>query len=107
MCAHHVWTGTVTLQWLREGQDPPYPWNSIACCMAAEKGHLHVRSQNPPCPRDADIVVEAARDEGHENVVQWVLAQDPPPSPAHEDEEVEAEVEGDNNEEDDDEEEEL
>ena len=70
------------IQWLRE-QDPPCPWDVMACVRAARSGHLHIirwlREQDPPCPWDTypppygDCgTVSAAGESGHLHVMRWL-----------------------------------
>jgi hypothetical protein len=68
------------IKWLRS-QDPPCPWPSHICNIAAKYGHLHVlqwlRTQNPPCPWSSYTYTVAAKS-GHLHILQWLHEQDPP-----------------------------
>ena len=68
------------LKFLRS-QDPPCPWNAETCGWAADGGHLEVlkwlRAQNPPCPWNWETCWRAA-EEGHLDVLKWMRAQEPP-----------------------------
>ncbi|WZN65589.1 putative ankyrin repeat protein [Chloropicon roscoffensis] len=68
------------LKFLRS-QDPPCPWNAETCGWAADGGHLEVlkwlRAQNPPCPWNWEACWRAA-EEGHLEVLKWLRSQDPP-----------------------------
>ncbi|KAJ1425047.1 hypothetical protein B484DRAFT_94261 [Ochromonadaceae sp. CCMP2298] len=60
-----------------EPSTPPCLWNTDACSIAANGGHLEVlqwmRAHHPPCPWDRDTCLIAAQ--GRIEVVQWVRTQ--------------------------------
>jgi hypothetical protein len=64
------------LQWLRS-QDPPCPWDSNVCLEAVTAGDLDMlvwlRSQNPPCPWDIDICRKMASIKNFHELEDWIL----------------------------------
>jgi hypothetical protein len=55
LCSSAALSGSMdVLKWMREENDPPFPWDGETCNLAAEGGHLHVlkwlrEDNNPPC----------------------------------------------------------
>ena len=64
MCAAAALVGRVDiLQWARS-VDPPAPWDTDVCKLAAEHGHWHVLKflrveADPPCPWSQEVEEKA------------------------------------------------
>ena len=61
------------LQWLHV-QQPPCPWDEMACEWAARRGHLDVlkwlRGQQPPCLWD---IGDCSRSAAHAAIREWIV----------------------------------
>ncbi len=68
-----------TLKWMR-AQDPPAPWGET-CEEAAAGNHLELlkwaRAQDPPAPWDERTCEEAAAENGHTEILNWMGVSPP------------------------------